>query len=194
MQGSIFWSKNHIYFPPPSCENYIFTPYRNTSFFNFYIMPFFLPQFFPILHLFYPLLPILSFSTPLLPFSSSSTFSYIFPLFSSPFHSFPPNDISWYSSPKEARVSFPIDPCCWVRKLFSVPQILILLLSNSSDTQLIRIETSQIQILKLSDQIPVLNLSEKQCFGSGSGWIRIQFGPGFGIRIQILEPDVLKKV
>jgi hypothetical protein len=30
-------------------------------------------------------------------------------------------------------------------------------------------------------------LNRKQCFGSGSGWIRIQFGPGsgFGIRIQV---------
>jgi hypothetical protein len=31
-----------------------------------------------------------------------------------------------------------------------------------------------------------------QCFGSGSGWIRIQFGPGSGIRIP--DPDAYKKV
>jgi hypothetical protein len=28
-----------------------------------------------------------------------------------------------------------------------------------------------------------------QCFGSGSGWIRIQFGPGSRIRIRNPDPD-----
>jgi hypothetical protein len=36
-------------------------------------------------------------------------------------------------------------------------------------------------------------LSVGKCFGSvsgsGSGWIRIQFGPGYGIRIRIQNPD-----
>jgi hypothetical protein len=31
--------------------------------------------------------------------------------------------------------------------------------------------------------------SSQQCFGSGSGWIRIQFGPGSGIWIRIRNPD-----
>jgi hypothetical protein len=49
------------------------------------------------------------------------------------------------------------------------------------------------EVVILYFQVPTVHI---QCFGSGSGWIHIQFGPGsgsgsvFGIRIRIPDPNV----
>ncbi len=87
MQGSIFRSKNYIY-PPPLLKMIFFAPLA-TRLFLTPIMAF-LPQFFPILHLFY------SFTSSFLIFFPHSSFFFPFllfsfsfsPFFSSPFHIF----------------------------------------------------------------------------------------------------------
>ncbi len=80
-QGSIFWSENDIYSPPPLLKMIFFPPLA-TCHFSTPIVAFF-PKIFPILHLFYPFTsPFLIFFPPYsFFFSLSSFFFYIFPLF-----------------------------------------------------------------------------------------------------------------
>ncbi len=85
-QGSMFWSENDIYSPSPPFWKWYFFPPLATPIVAF------LPQFCPILHLFYPFtspflifFPLSSFFFPL-----SSFFFHVFRLFFLVFSHFPP--------------------------------------------------------------------------------------------------------